>query len=73
MAVSSDQALRDDIHLLGDLLGETLRTQEGQHVFEMVERVRALEAHLILTSSHLCLAVVPRMRLCRLRARLLSF
>ncbi|HEV7766282.1 MAG TPA: phosphoenolpyruvate carboxylase [Thermoanaerobaculia bacterium] len=34
--------LRDDIHLLGDLLGETLRTQEGTALFEMVERVRAL-------------------------------
>lgn len=34
--------LRDDIHLLGDLLGETLRAQEGTALFEMVERVRAL-------------------------------
>ena len=38
----SDQPLRDDIHLLGDLLGETLRAQEGMELFEMVERVRAL-------------------------------
>lgn len=37
-----DQALRDDVHLLGDLLGETLRAQEGIALFEMVERVRAL-------------------------------
>ncbi|HYC62049.1 MAG TPA: phosphoenolpyruvate carboxylase [Thermoanaerobaculia bacterium] len=34
--------LTDDIHLLGDLLGETLRAQEGEELFEMVERVRAL-------------------------------
>lgn len=34
--------LRDDIHLLGDLLGETLRSQGSDELFEMVERVRAL-------------------------------
>lgn len=34
--------LRDDIHLLGDLLGETLRSQEGVRLYERVERVRAL-------------------------------
>lgn len=39
---SSDQALRDDVHLLGDLLGDTLRSQEGEELFQMVERVRAL-------------------------------
>ena len=37
-----DQPLRDDIHLLGDLLGETLRAQEGERLYQMVERVRAL-------------------------------
>ncbi|HSL24207.1 MAG TPA: phosphoenolpyruvate carboxylase [Vicinamibacterales bacterium] len=34
--------LRDDIHLLGDLLGERLRVSEGQDLFDTVERVRAL-------------------------------
>ncbi|HYO75771.1 MAG TPA: phosphoenolpyruvate carboxylase, partial [Thermoanaerobaculia bacterium] len=38
----SDQPLRDDVHLLGDLLGQTLCAQEGTELFEMVERVRAL-------------------------------
>jgi len=38
----ADQPLRDDIHLLGDLLGATLRAQEGPKLYEMVERVRAL-------------------------------
>ncbi|HEX8616624.1 MAG TPA: phosphoenolpyruvate carboxylase, partial [Thermoanaerobaculia bacterium] len=38
----SDQPLRDDVHLLGDLLGQTLRAQEGEALFQMVERVRAL-------------------------------
>ena len=42
MPEATDQPLRDDIHLLGDLLGETLRAQEGEQLFQMVERVRTL-------------------------------
>jgi phosphoenolpyruvate carboxylase len=34
--------LRDDVRLLGELLGQTLRTLEGKELFETVERVRAL-------------------------------
>lgn len=34
--------LRDDVRLLGDLLGETLRSQEGDALFETVETVRRL-------------------------------
>jgi len=34
--------LRDDVRLLGELLGETVREQEGQALFEAVEHVRAL-------------------------------
>jgi phosphoenolpyruvate carboxylase len=37
--------LRDDVRLLGELLGETLRAQEGQALFETVERVRTLAKH----------------------------
>ncbi|HET8731732.1 MAG TPA: phosphoenolpyruvate carboxylase [Moraxellaceae bacterium] len=35
-------SLRDDVRLLGRVLGETLREQEGQAVFDTVERVRRL-------------------------------
>jgi phosphoenolpyruvate carboxylase len=42
MPDSPDQPLRDDVHLLGDLLGQTLREQAGSELFDMVERVRAL-------------------------------
>src|SRR4051794_36525123 len=36
------QALRDDVHLLGELFGDTLREHDGPALFEMVEHVRAL-------------------------------
>jgi phosphoenolpyruvate carboxylase len=34
--------LRDDVRLLGELLGDTLRADGGEQLFETVERVRAL-------------------------------
>jgi len=34
--------LRDDVRLLGELLGDTLRTHGGNQLFDTVERVRAL-------------------------------
>jgi len=39
---SKDQPLSDDIHMLGDLLGETLQRLEGKRLFDLEERVRAL-------------------------------
>jgi phosphoenolpyruvate carboxylase len=39
---SSDAPLSDDIHLLGDLLGATLRRLGGERLFELEERVRSL-------------------------------
>jgi phosphoenolpyruvate carboxylase len=34
--------LRDDVRLLGELLGDALRAREGPEVFQLVEQVRAL-------------------------------
>lgn len=35
-----DQPLRDDIRLLGRVLGDTIRDQEGTDIFDLVERIR---------------------------------
>ncbi len=32
-----DAALREDVHALGDLIGETLRDQGGEEFFKLVE------------------------------------
>ena len=37
-----DRPLRDDIRLLGRLLGDTVREQEGEDVFQTVEEIRQL-------------------------------
>ena len=37
---SKDLPLREDIRLLGRILGDTLREQEGQETFDLVENVR---------------------------------
>ncbi|MEO6239621.1 MAG: phosphoenolpyruvate carboxylase [Vicinamibacterales bacterium] len=40
LAADPDQALRDDVRLLGTLLGETLGRQAGDELYRRVERVR---------------------------------
>jgi phosphoenolpyruvate carboxylase len=40
LSVQVDAPLREDIRLLGRLLGEVLRAQEGDEVFDLVETVR---------------------------------
>jgi len=42
MSDDPHKALRDDVRLLGDLLGDTLRMLEGDDLFHKVEQVRAL-------------------------------
>ncbi len=41
-----DQPLRDDIRLLGRLLGDTIREQEGKAIFELIERLRIMSVRL---------------------------
>jgi phosphoenolpyruvate carboxylase len=48
---AKDLPLREDIHRLGDLLGETLRRLGGEKLFETEERVRALCKQLRATHS----------------------
>ena len=42
IVADSDLRLREDIRLLGRLLGDTLREQEGKEIFELVEKVRQI-------------------------------
>jgi phosphoenolpyruvate carboxylase len=35
-----DLPLKEDIRLLGRLLGDTVRDQEGEAAFELIERIR---------------------------------
>jgi hypothetical protein len=37
---SKDLPLRDDVRLLGRILGETLRDQEGEASYQLIENVR---------------------------------
>ncbi|HEX5126268.1 MAG TPA: phosphoenolpyruvate carboxylase [Rhodocyclaceae bacterium] len=37
---NKDTPLREDIRLLGRILGDTVRTQEGEKVFALIERIR---------------------------------
>src|SRR6201994_3791121 len=39
-SLEEDARLRDDIRLLGRILGDTVRDQEGADVFDLVERIR---------------------------------
>src|SRR6195256_5971230 len=40
LALEEDTRLRNDIRLLGRILGDTVRDQEGADVFDLVERIR---------------------------------
>ena len=41
-AVPDDSPLKEDIRLLGRILGDTIKTQEGREVFQTIETVRQL-------------------------------
>ncbi|MBV9458383.1 MAG: phosphoenolpyruvate carboxylase, partial [Bradyrhizobium sp.] len=40
LALEEDARLRNDIRLLGRILGDTVREQEGEAIFDIVERIR---------------------------------
>jgi hypothetical protein len=42
MNTDPHKALRDDVRLLGELFGETLRRREGETLYALIEEVRAL-------------------------------
>eukprot|EP01136_Pigoraptor_vietnamica_P018071 Opistho-1_new@64167 len=42
LATNKNQPLMDDIRLLGRILGEVIREQEGREAYELVERIRKL-------------------------------
>ena len=42
LASEKNQPLMDDIRLLGRILGEVIREQEGREIYELVERIRQL-------------------------------
>ena len=41
-AAAKNKPLMEDIRLLGRLLGDVIREQEGKEAFELIERVRQL-------------------------------
>jgi len=46
MSNELDRRLSQQIHLLGDMLGETIKEQEGEPLFDLVEEIRGLaKAH----------------------------
>ena len=42
MPLAPEQQLRDDTRFLGTLLGDTIRSQEGQATFDLIENIRKL-------------------------------
>ena len=57
--------LRDDVSMLGEMLGETLRAREGQALFETVERVRRIAKAARQQDSHALESLESRCARCR--------
>ncbi|MRR49879.1 MAG: phosphoenolpyruvate carboxylase [Rhodocyclaceae bacterium] len=51
-AQDKDEPLREDIRLLGRLLGDTVRHQEGDEAFAVVERIRGLSIRFHRDADH---------------------
>ena len=43
------KSLRDDVRLLGTILGKVIKTQEGENFYKLVEKIR------LLSKSNICL------------------
>ena len=43
--MARDLPLKNDVHLLGTLLGETLKEVEGEKFFQLVEKIRKTAIH----------------------------
>ena len=56
LALEEDARLRDDIRLLGRILGDTVRDQEGPDVFDLVEHIRQTSIRLSLATTISCAA-----------------
>ena len=53
------KALRDDVRLLGELFGETLRGRAGEALYALIEEVRALAKRAHADDEHACDASTP--------------
>ena len=66
-----DAPLREDVRLLGNLLGETLKEHAGQDLFNQVEQIRALSkgARVVKlkpkNSWNNCFSALKMMKFCR--------
>ena len=58
---SKDLPLREDIRLLGRILGDTLREQEGDKTFDLIENVRRAAVHFRKTHDENDRAVLEQM------------
>ena len=52
---SKDLPLRDDVRLLGRILGDTLREQEGEASYQLIENVRRAAVRFRKTQDEMCI------------------